>query len=98
MNQVLFRIATIEETHFEHCNDRVIVIFYEFRCHNLNNNERERTGKGQQTKTENFEHCDDRMFLVSMSTIASFLLVTPPPPLPPHSSLLTPISFLLFLI
>ena len=72
---------TMQETHFEHCDDHAIVVFYEFTCSNLNDYERTRTGKGQQTKTAKFEHYDDRMFFVSARTKASFLLL---PPLPPH--------------
>ena len=30
MKQVVIRIIAIEETHFEHYDDSVIVIFYEF--------------------------------------------------------------------
>ena len=76
MKQVLFRTITIEETNFEHCDDRAIVIFHEFRFYDLNDYERTRKGKGQQTKTEKFEHCDDNMFLVSKNITSSLLFLS----------------------
>ena len=38
----------------KHYDDRMIVIFYEFTCSNLNDRERTRSERGQQTKTSQF--------------------------------------------
>ena len=50
MKQVIFRMITKEDTHFEHYDDLMIVIFYKIKCSNLNGYERRGAGKGQQTK------------------------------------------------
>ena len=62
----MFRIATIADEHFDNYDDRMIAMFYELTCSNLNDCERKRAGKGK--KTAKFEHCDNRMFLVSINT------------------------------
>ena len=52
MKLVTFRTIAIEEKHFEHRDNRTIVIFYEFRWCGLRNYKKARIGKDQQTKQQ----------------------------------------------